>query len=548
MESTFVWIVMFAGAAVALLGVFLVASERELKIKRREIEALLAKLENPPRDSAPTQLMEPQTGERELADLRTKNRELQNELAALSGELELSRNSVDSVQPSQPGTAAQMESQRLSAVNDQLTRELSELRSQLAASAAQLQGSASHSEDAQQDHARMQAEIDDLSRRLGESHAKIRELENARQNLPDLNAIETDHRLERQALDERIFELEKRLSTEQEKSSELQTLRDQLMEADGIQSSLRAEIRRHEEEIPRWQARILAAEEDRRHLAALQVPCNELLSKQAALADRQRQLQEELVAFAQLIATPADGKQLLSSAPRADAAERQESNSSPNESREKPVSPPVFSSISGRDAASAPTLEARTSQDAAHEPASAGASTEPRTHRFGILGMLLLVAATGALVFQFLSSESKQSPRRAVAASAPAKTAHEQFAAAASIPENTQQATIETPPFPAPPNVAEKAKPVVKEDVALVVKRDGTAKPEVQAVGTYKVIQPGRVYAAPNELSRSIGDIQPGINVNVVHARDGWLEIHSKHGRPPGFIRREVAARIADQN
>jgi hypothetical protein len=53
------------------------------------------------------------------------------------------------------------------------------------------------------------------------------------------------------------------------------------------------------------------------------------------------------------------------------------------------------------------------------------------------------------------------------------------------------------------------------------------------------------VYAAPNELSRSLGDIEPGINVDVVDAREGWLEIHSKHGRPPGFIRREVAARLA---
>ena len=45
MDSSFVWILMFAGAAVALLGLFLVTSERELKSKRREIEELLTKLE-----------------------------------------------------------------------------------------------------------------------------------------------------------------------------------------------------------------------------------------------------------------------------------------------------------------------------------------------------------------------------------------------------------------------------------------------------------------------------------------------------------------------
>jgi hypothetical protein len=45
-----------------------------------------------------------------------------------------------------------------------------------------------------------------------------------------------------------------------------------------------------------------------------------------------------------------------------------------------------------------------------------------------------------------------------------------------------------------------------------------------------------------------IGDIEPGVKVNVVNARDGWLEIHSKHGRPPGYIRKEAAARVIARN
>ena len=531
MGSTFVWIVMFAGAAVALLGLFLIASERELKVKRRDIEALLAKLENSPQGSAPTQSLQAETGQLELAELRAKNAQLQNQLGALADELELSRQSVASLQASPPSAAA----------DDPLGREVSELRSRLAASEAQIQSSAAYSQDAQQGHARMQTEIDDLRRALEESHAKVRELENARQNLPDLNAIEADHRRERQTLDERISELEKRLSTEQEKHAELQTLRDRLTEADGIHSSLRAEMRRHEEEIPRWQARIAAAEEDRQRLAALQVPCNELLSKQAALADRQRQLQEELVSFAGLIAAAADGVQ------HAGAAEPQESIASADGSSAKPASFTAFSGFSGGDATSAPTREERASEDAAHEPAGAAISTEPRTHRFGVLGALLLVAATGALAFQFLGSDAEQSPSRAVMVNAPVTNPQARSTAEPSTPANAQQA-IETPPSPATPSAPERVQPAVKEDAALVIKREPTAKTESPAPGTYKVIQPSRVYAAPNELSRSIGDIEPGINVNVVHARDGWLEIHSKHGRPPGFIRREVAARVPGQN
>ncbi len=40
MENIFVWLLIFAGAAIALLGLFLVASERELKNKRLELERL----------------------------------------------------------------------------------------------------------------------------------------------------------------------------------------------------------------------------------------------------------------------------------------------------------------------------------------------------------------------------------------------------------------------------------------------------------------------------------------------------------------------------
>ena len=46
MDTMFIWIV--AGAAIALLGIFLVASERELKNKRHELEELKHKLADGP--------------------------------------------------------------------------------------------------------------------------------------------------------------------------------------------------------------------------------------------------------------------------------------------------------------------------------------------------------------------------------------------------------------------------------------------------------------------------------------------------------------------
>lgn len=308
MESTFVWILMFAGAAVALLGLFLIASERELKTKRREIDGLLARLENIPRGASDGSSDQLESGATAAADLHAQNRELEKKLSSLSSELAQSRQTIDALETAQRDHSGdQEETRRLMSANDQLAREVDELRSRLAAGEADLH--AAQRPNGQPTTNQMQSEIDELRRTLDTSHAKVRELEAARQNLPDLSAIEAERARERQAFQEQISNLEKRLAMEQQNLSEMQTLRDRLAETDGVQRSLRAEISRHEDEIPRWQARIAAAEESGQRLAALQAPCNELLSRHAELADRQRRLQEELTAFARQITAPAEGFQ-----------------------------------------------------------------------------------------------------------------------------------------------------------------------------------------------------------------------------------------------
>jgi uncharacterized protein YlxW (UPF0749 family) len=541
MDSSFVWIVMFAGAAVALLGVFLVASERELKVKRREIEILLAKLEDTPQGSTPTQSSQPEAEHAESAELRAQNRSLQNELDALSNELEQSRNAVDELQRSQQTSASShIENQQLSAANDRLSREVNELRSRLTASEAQINSPVLQSRDEQEAQARMQAELDDLRRTLNESHTRIRELESARQNLPDVNSIEAAHRQERESLQQRIAELAQEVSNDREKLAELQTLRDRLAETENIQNSLRDEIRRYEDEIPRWQARIALAEEGRQRLAALQVPCNDLLSKQADLADRQRQLQEELVAFGRLIAAPAGATQQLNRAPNAEPDISEEPNASSQASSPRPTSTGSLSGI--LDAAP----ELRTAQNVPPEPTSNTAPTASSGRRYGILGALLLITSAAVFGFQLFISDSEQASNRTATAKTLDRSAPAQLAEPTMI-SKTREPSVETAPSPAP-RAAAQVKPVTRENPAPPIIDNQTAKAERASLGTYRVLRPSRVYAAPNELSRSLGDIEPGINVNVVDARDGWLEIHSKHGRPPGFIRREAAARVTGQN
>jgi hypothetical protein len=74
------------------------------------------------------------------------------------------------------------------------------------------------------------------------------------------------------------------------------------------------------------------------------------------------------------------------------------------------------------------------------------------------------------------------------------------------------------------------------------------AKASVKAApprrGAFQTVRPTQVFNGPSEKSALIANLGAGVKVNVVDARGGWLEIRSKHGRPPGFIREEAAVRV----
>ena len=360
MESLFVWIVMSAGVAIALLGAVLFTSERELKTRRREVEELVTKLENMQQGNAPAP-----DNSAALAELRAANQELQNQIRGLTNKLETSRRTVEELELTQRSHASdQGEPQQLRAANEQLKMALNEVRAQLHASEAQLQGSAEIQHDSsQQEIARTHAEVGALREQLNDSQAKIRELENARQNQVDIDALEARHRQERQSLGARVAELERETSAGREKLQELETLRAHMAESEQSQRSLREEIQHHEQEAARWQARIAEADANREQLAALQKPYNELLSKHASLAEMQRELQQDLSSLARLMGAPSHATATagLSDAP---------SSSTARESSTRLEQP---------------------------EQTATGAEAEPKkARRFGIFPALLLLAATGA--------------------------------------------------------------------------------------------------------------------------------------------------------
>ncbi len=59
--------------------------------------------------------------------------------------------------------------------------------------------------------------------------------------------------------------------------------------------------------------------------------------------------------------------------------------------------------------------------------------------------------------------------------------------------------------------------------------------------GVYETIRATSVYEDPSVSSRVLSQIGPGTRINVVRSNGDWLEVRSKQGNPPGFIRLDDA-------
>ena len=88
METQYVWLFMFAGATMMVVGICLLASEREIRQQRRELEKLRRN----------RRISEAQASETELM---TRNQELAEKISSLAGQLEESKRMVEELQSEQ---------------------------------------------------------------------------------------------------------------------------------------------------------------------------------------------------------------------------------------------------------------------------------------------------------------------------------------------------------------------------------------------------------------------------------------------------------------
>ena len=70
------------------------------------------------------------------------------------------------------------------------------------------------------------------------------------------------------------------------------------------------------------------------------------------------------------------------------------------------------------------------------------------------------------------------------------------------------------------------------------------AQTRVANAGVYETTRATEVYEDPSSSSRVVSQINKGTRINVVSSTGDWLEVRSKHGKPPGFVRSDDARMV----
>ena len=66
--------------------------------------------------------------------------------------------------------------------------------------------------------------------------------------------------------------------------------------------------------------------------------------------------------------------------------------------------------------------------------------------------------------------------------------------------------------------------------------------------GVYETTRATSVYEGPSSASRVVSQISKGTRINVVNSAGDWLEVRSKRGNPPGYVRSDDARLIGRAN
>jgi chromosome segregation ATPase len=551
MENLYSWLIIFCGATIALLGSFLFVSERELRNKRREVDEFKRKQTTKPVHSSTEEarseahaameitrneelaremallssrleeseraLNESQSEHRRLASVQSSNQQLQEQIGNLNKRLEMRETELSestrqiqkvvdltttlkteilglkqqlverekAIETLQSGgrhwLEIKSENQKLRLDKQGLQEEIDRQRIQLNSSEARLQESVRRHQELSDRYARLEQEAIDFKQRLEDSQAKARQMETAQQQLADVESRETVYREQQQRLEALVVDLERDLSEGKNQIQALAETHEHLQETERVCQELSDENRRLGEEISQWQERFAASEQNQRQVTMLRRELEELQMDHARLLDEKRQAQVGIAAVTEEMSSEAA------------ISKTKPLNNGSNETCDNPAQ----LSLDGPAAGIPVTKE--------EESSSVLWTSLKQKWRFGAVPVMVILVIAGAAAMGLLGTPFSTSKEVAVA---PATTSDEYGA----------------------------------EPVERVSKPQ--RKPAPRLRGTFETVRAAQIYSGPSENSAMIASIGPGMKLNVVDSSNGWLEIRSKHGRPPGFIRQEATVKI----
>jgi chromosome segregation ATPase len=420
-------------------------------------------------------------------EARARNEKLQIETSELTQELEERKATINELQ---------MENQELRLQNQGLREELESRQAQLNAGESQLQKSIREHHEASDRCGRLEAELADFKQRLEESQVEARrEIGSAQQQLANVESREMIYREQQEKLEALVVDLKRELSEEKDQAQALEDTHKCLGEAERVCQELRDENRHLREESSRWKERLEASEVNQKQVSMLRQQLDESQTERARLVEGKRPSGEQFAV---------NGEFTVSSPPLTDDSDEAKIFQSGANSVILPSdSASSNDSCGDQTCGSSPDLAVAIHIGKEHDTKRVGRTSAKRKWRIGaVVGVIVLLLA-GAAVMGFLGVNFSASKESAVANET-----------------NSDEYTAEEAIAKAPTNSAPRLE------------------------GTFETIRATQVFSGPSKNSVVIANVGRGMKLNVVDSSDGWLEIHSKHGRPPGFIRQEAAVRI----
>jgi len=302
-------------------------------------------------------------------------------------------------------------------------------------------------------------------------------------------AHQKKHQEEQRKLKALVRELEHELSQGNTQLQAVAETQERLQQAERICHELSDENHQLREEITDWQKRFAASEEYQREIGILKQQLDALQSEHDALLQSNRRMEEQLNLQ----------RELDSSSSRNDSANLLNSHSA------EKIAAVLPSDFTGSIHATGQKLA---------DPATSS-SNATRVCRF-LPSLILPKLRFGAIIASAIG---------AIAVAGISVQALRTEPPSSAAPAHTETATVEEPAAAASPRPSIEPVPRVR--------------------GTFQTVRPTQVFSEPSEDSALVASIAKGVRLNVVDSREGWLEIRSKHGRPPGFIRRDEAVRVS---